>query len=710
MIDATTLPTPVTPYKKPSTETDELKFVYECSGVNDPHLYAMRASAYTQILYAHGLQSYAYSLTQGRMVDLREFGDDSLNVIFNVILPIVEGQKSLILSRQPKRDIYPTTQDDRDIEAARYASDLLRWLDETLCVEEVAVEAADWLVKTGNVILFDGWDPTGGRFFTTPDGRMIFEGEPIHRAESIFAWAFHPHAKSVKHSPYAHNTSYVSRGWLEEHYPEAAAELPNDESYALPQSQMFERALLNLSHSHSMFSAAGSGAEVPKGEGFYEIQTVYERSCPRYPEGRLLIAVARGGNPYKLLHSGPNPYIDYASGRRTLPVTHIKLLSVPNRLWGESFVLHAMPHQRAINKTRSDLYANAHLNGNPKLYYVQDGVAPENLTNEVGGIVPIAPGSVPPGYIPAPEMPGYVIQGEAAALQFLDYMTRPVGPLQGEDERRVTSGVHQMILEESKKQQIAPMVRSWEIGIDSSTKRRLDNWRTFQTLPKKIGVVGDANGWRESYFSGKLASANFVVKIEPYSAMPMSRTATFAEWVELIKAGAAPIQADPGMARQFWNDIGKPGMARTYRDNTADYDKALRNIHKVRLGGMAMWERQDSPEVHISVYENWMKSAEYENSVMRDPMLGFRMNVMLDSFVAIQQQMMQAQMMQMAAVQGGNMGVEGSGPKSPVQAGAQAARPGSPQGGNVPRSTQGFGRAFNPVRDNGGNPTGPLPQ
>jgi hypothetical protein len=369
-----------------------------------------------------------------------------------------------------------------------------------------------------------------------------------------------------------------------------------------------------------------------------------------------------------------------------------------------------MPHQRAINKTRSDLYENAHMIGNPKGYYYQDGIAPETWTNEIGGLVPIAPGSAPPGYIYPPEMPGYVIQGEAAALQFLDYMSKPVGPLQGEDEGRVTSGVHQMILEESKKLKIAPMVRSWEIGWDNSTKRKIDNWRTFATLPRKIGVVGDANGWRESYFSGALASANFVVKIEPYSAMPLSRTATFAEWVELIKAGAAPIQADPAMARQFWNDIGKPGMARTYRDNTADVDKALRNIQRVRLGGIAQWERQDNPEAHISVYENWMKTAEYEKAKQKDPMLEFRMNVMLDSFVMVQQQAMQAQMMQLAAVQGGKMGLEGGEPKNQVQASGAATRPGSPAGGNVPRSTQGFGRAFNPVRDNGGNPTGPLPQ
>ena len=708
MIDATTLPSPpAQPLTNSDSESDTLRFIYECSGANDPHLYSMRASAYTQILYAHGLQSYAYSLTQGRMVDLREFGDDSLNVIFNVILPIVEGQKSLLLSRQPKRDIYPTTQDDRDIEAARYASDLLRWLDQTLCVEEVAAEAADWLVKTGNVILFDGWDPTGGRFLTTADGQMIFEGEPIHRAESIFAWAFHPHAKSVKHSPFAHNTSYVSRGWLEEHHPEIAADIPKDEAYATSSSQMFERALLNLSSSHSMFSVSGNGSEVPKGEGFYEIQTVYERSCPRYPEGRLLIALARGGTPYKLLFSGPNPYIDYASGRRTLPVTHIKLLSVPNRLWGESFVLHAMPHQRAINKTRSDLYANAHLNGNPTLYYVQDGIAPETLTNEIGSIVPIAPGSTPPGYLQAPEMPSYVIQGEAAALQFLDYMTRPVGPLSAEGEQHITSGVQQMIVEESKKLKIAPMVRAWEMGIDSSTKRRLDNWRAFQKMPKKIGVVGDVNGWRETYFSGEQASANFVVEIQPYSSMPMSRTATFAEWVELIKAGAAPIQLDPGMARQFWKDIGKPDMARTYRDNSADYDKAMFNISEIKAGRPRFWERMDNPETHISIYENWMKLGEYRKAIEIDPTLEFRANIMLDSFIAVQQAAMMQQQMQMAAVQGGKMGDEN---KNPIQAGAQAAMPGAPVGGNVPRMTQGFGRARNPVANNGGNPTGPVPR
>jgi hypothetical protein len=671
-------------------ERDALRFIRECANKQDPFLYSLRAAAYTQILYAHGLQTFAYSLSQGRMIDLRDEYDNRSSVVFNVILPVIESQIALLLSKPPERQVCATTRDDKDIEAAHYATDVLKWADEFHDVKSVYEESANWLTKTGNVFVFVGWDPTGGRFFLTQDGQMVFEGDPILRADSMFAWTLHPQARSLKDSPYAHHTTMVPRGWLEEHYPKVANKVPRESNaFTTEDGLLFENALMNLSPSHAGFSygAHTSGSNYPKGEGFYELQTVYERSCPKYPGGRMMMALAQDGDPFLLLHEGENPYIDWLTGKRTLPVVLIKNLSVPGRALGESSVLHMMPHQRSINKHRAQIHDNASFNANPRMYYYEEGIAPEQITDDPAALIPVPPGGQPPGYVQAPELPSYLIQNEQSALQFMEILTRPYGPLRS-DAEKISSGVHQMIVEEQRKQMVAPLLSRWEHGWDLVWKRYIDNWRTFASVPRKISVAGADGGWRESYFSGALARSNFTVSVKEGSSYPENRVATFAEWVELIKSGAAPVQADPSMARQFWKDLGRPEIARTFRDNTVHIDKARRNIQRVRMGEMRLAEPQDEPEPHIVIYQNWMCSAEFEQEAAQDPMFAGRMLMLLQSHQQALQQRMEMMMAQQQAMETPQSNrVQKANQKEPGEAGGD---------GGHPRRTQGFSRPSPP--------------
>ena len=675
-------------------ERASLQFLREAGNKDDPYLYSMRGAAYTAILFTHSLQTYAYSLSQGQMIDTRDEYDDSSSVVFNVILPTIESQIALLLSKPPERVVQATTRDDRDIEAAHYATDLLRWAEDYHDIRSLYEQAANWFTKTGNVFVFTGWDPTGGRFMTTDDGRMVFEGDPIIRIDSQFAWTLHPQSTSYKESPYAHHSCMVTRDWLEEHFPEQMEGIPKEgaHTYTAEGGMLFENMLKNLSPSHGFaYGQSTSQDGYPRGEGFFELQTVYVRSSPRHPRGRMIMGLARNGDPWLLLFDGENPYVDWKTGRRTLPVVHIANLQVPGRALGESFVLHMMPMQSSINRHRGQIHDNAALNGNPRMYRFDDGVSPDQITDDPGAIIDVPIGGHPPGYVAAPPLPQYLIECEQAALQFLEILTRPFGPLRSEQEN-ITSGIHQMIVEEQRKQLVAPMLTRWENGWDAVWKRYIDNWRTFATIPRKISVPGDDGGWRESYFSGALARSEFVVSVRPGSSMPTSRTATFAEWVELIKSGAAPIQMDPALARQFWKDIGRPEIGRTYRDNTAHIDKARRNIQRVRMGEWRLAEPQDDPNVHKIIYQNWMATPEYEAEAHGDPTFGPRMQAMLQSFDVMIQQQLMAQHAMMAAISG--RAGEGMNPGENRVQKANQKKPGQAGGdGGFPRQTQGFGTA-----------------
>lgn len=628
----------------PEETREALDYVRAAANKDDPHLHAMRGAAYTNILFTHGLQHHAYSVSRGRVEDVRDEDEEGHSVTMNVILSITEGQQGYLMKSPSEVVGKATTTDDRDIEAADYATDFTKWAKVKHDLPDVREQAAGWFVETGGVFLSALWDPAAGRMFMDENGDQVFEGEPLVKAESLFAWTLHPEAISVEESEYAHHAAMVHRSWLEEHYPEVMSDLgPTDEStggLAHDGGLVFENALKNMGPSHGYFAGANTDQDnYPKGEGYYEVQTVYVRSSPKYPAGRMIVALAHNGHAVRILADQENPYVDWSTGRRTLPVIYIPNIRVPGRLLGESTVQHAIPMQQIINKQRKQILDNADLNGNPR-GYKSEHIPDDVITDEVGTFIDVPDGATPPGYMAAPELPSYVIQAEQTALQMLEIVSSPNGPLRSDDEN-ITSGIHKMISEEAKAEKVSTMITRWRNGWRKWWGLYIDNVRTFGSTTMKLDVPGDNGSWRQSYFSGELARSNFVLDFKDAEALPGSRTAVFAHWNEVLKNVVGLNQIDPQIGSQMWKDLGRQDIARTYRDNTVHEDKARRNMQRVRMGEMRGADPQDDIETHLRIYKDWMCSAEYEIEAMRDGSFAARMGVLLQSFTDAMNEKMQ---------------------------------------------------------------------
>jgi hypothetical protein len=138
-------------------EDSALTYMKKACPTDDAYLFAMRASAYTSILWVHSLQRHAYSLSLNRPVEFSEFdSSEKPYEVFNVILPAIEGLQSLLLAKAPEREALPTTNDEDDIRAAEYANDLMDWIYDEYDVKSIARQAAVLLATTGNVFLRSG--------------------------------------------------------------------------------------------------------------------------------------------------------------------------------------------------------------------------------------------------------------------------------------------------------------------------------------------------------------------------------------------------------------------------------------------------------------------------------------------------------------------------------------------------------------------------
>ena len=675
-------------------EQDEaLEMMRKACPTDDTYLFAARSQAITSIYWVHSLQHHAHSMGLNTVVDLTELDKEPKPYeIFNLILPAGEAFQSMLTAKSPERTASPTTDDEKDIRAAEYTAKLMEWGYERFGIKALSLQAANLLFTTGNVFIRCGWDPSGGRQFQSQDGRMLFEGEPVCRAESMFAWSVDPGAKTLEDAEFVYCISSVSRDGFLSRNPalrDRIDRIPTALDGVGQSGESFQRLLQNLTvHQGSIYGTRPYG-QLPKGADQIEIHEIYRRDSPRYPQGFMGFAIGQLGYPIEMIHAGENPYINWETERRTFPIVHIKDVAVPERFLGESRVIHVIPPQRYANEVRGQIKANGDRLGNPQLTYVMDGVAPQSMTNRIGGHIPRAPGSDAPEYIRPPDLPEYLQQGIQDAVQVINFHFAPFGPNSMERDANIRSGFHQTIVEEEKQQKTAMLMDAWTDGWSRFWRLFVHNWITFATLPVKITTLGTNNALKSEYMMpGEDLSRNVVVRVTPGSAVAASKTAVFAQWMELLKALQASGQPPaPEVMHQMWNDLDKAHMARTYRDTTADVDKAHRNLQLVRRGETVVADSFDSPDIHIAIISAYMKTEEYEQLVLKDKGFEGRMEILYQTFNAMKEQQILAMQMQAARA----MALE--------QSAVQEASPDKGGGdGGVARRTQGMGRTTSPKR------------
>jgi len=694
---------PGRPSKKGAEERG-MKLLRDVIRTQEDGLYDIHAEWYEQIQFVSGLQHMFFHKGIGRTVPYPQADDHRVRIVYNEVLPIVEGQQALLLSRDPKRKVVPLTDNEDLIDAAEFANGLLDWAVEYHTIEEVAMDVASWLAETGNAFIHVGWDPTSGREMQLSDGSSFFEGNPILEAVPPFQIGIHPHAKKFEDSPYCTRQSLMPKEWLEAFNKKAADQL-GEQNQVTGGPGSYELELLNYQpRSRNGVGYGSIGAMVGDVKSFFTLWQLYLVPTVEYPDGLFIMAAGIGNQPEVLVHYGPNPY-------KRLPFVHFKMLNRPGRMLGDCYVPHLMPANRAFNRFNGQLIENGNFIANPMLF-VPHSIPGELVTNIPGEKIPFRDGlQTPPFYLTSPPLPPYVIDARNTAREYMASLASPVGPDSDDMASRATSGIQLSLIEEMRSRKVAPMIRRWELAWEKVWKHYLLTWAQFQRVPREINAPTAAGDYRAAVFLETMNLSQIQVKVERYSAMPTSRVATFAEWVELVKSGAADVQTDMEMRRQMFDDIGKGHMVRGWKNFNADMEKARRNLHAIRSGQQGKGPEQfDDLDAHLSVYSAFQKTAQFDEWIRQNPAGEQEFWTIVNAFQSLKDRQERARLMQAMMLQGGGSGggfpFEGgpegaaAGPMG-VQAAAETFQPGAPQGGANPTTTQGFGNAPNPYVPSG---------
>lgn len=258
--------------------------------------------------------------------------------VFNHIAPTIDSRMAKLEKRKPELRVRAFSDEEGDLQAAKLATGILKYVQERVGLQEAMSKALVWSETCGSVFYKVLWNERGGRQVAVDEqGTPVYEGEvqisvvpPFEIFPDRLDAEDFDGVRSVIHA------QAVSVEYIRERFGVAIA--GRDISGILGYSEP----------SAARQPAAYTGkntARIKEGEVLIERYTL---PCSAYPEGRLEIVA--GG---KLLYAGELPYVNGERGVRTFPFVKQDCLRLPGSFFSSSVIDRLIPVQRAYNAVRN---------------------------------------------------------------------------------------------------------------------------------------------------------------------------------------------------------------------------------------------------------------------------------------------------------------------------------------------------------------------
>jgi hypothetical protein len=357
---------------------------------------------------------------------------------------------------------------------------------------------------------------------------------------------------------------------------------------------------------------------------------------PKYPDGRFVVFTK---DPSIVLYDAPWPY-----PFKQLPLVKFPGLRIPGQLWDTSVVEQAIPLQKELNRTLSQMIEYKNLTLKPQML-APVGSLRQRITDEPGAIFEYNPvaGKVPES-IPIPSLPPYVFEH----LQDLGNRIKDVFGLneivEGSVPPNVEAGVAIDLLQEAATDRLAPQIMLMEKALERCGNLMLQLAQEYYQEPRTMIIMGSGSKPKVEKFEDADMIAGVSVKVEAGSGLPRTRAGRQARVMQLLQMGLL----SPTKAYKYLDMADFKSLQMQFE---ADEEQALREHDKLIDGGvlneqaamqaqeqlmMSMLEGgtvdpmllQQSVEAglqplayenkaaHLETHANYMKSQEFETLPM----------------------------------------------------------------------------------------------
>lgn len=289
------------------------------------------------------------------------------------------------------------------------------------------------------------------------------------------------------------------------------------------------------------------------------------------PMGRV---VAFTKAPDIILYDVPWPY-----PFNELPLVKFPGMRIPGQLWDTSVVEQAVPLQKELNRTLSQLIEYKNLTLKPQML-APVGSLRQRMTDEPGAIFEYNPvaGKVPEA-IPIPGLPGYVTQHLQDMGQRLKDVFGLTELMQGTVPPNVEAGVAIDLLQEAATDRLAPQILMMEKALERCGNLILNLAQKYYTEPRLMMLSGGAGSKpRVEQFEHADILSGIQIKVEAGSGLPRTRAGKQARVFQMLNMG----MITPSKAYKYLDLADFKNLQAQFQ---ADEDQAMREHDKL-IDGM----------------------------------------------------------------------------------------------------------------------------
>lgn len=518
----------------------------------------------------------------GRIVTLAtEDGDKPRFRVRIVSNQIITGAHSLLAKYTKTKPIMgasPSSSSDSDVKAAQMAESLMEhWWGE-FQMEDLMGEALLWGIIAGQGYWKITWDNQAGkpmRFMLDPrtNQPIVDEAAKESMKAQMAAFGQQPQETTVylgdikieAMSPFDVFLDPAAKTFSECKYAICVHHLTPDEIRARWRKEVTPDSTAAAQDTMLPFQNAEDAASPT----LKRVYVGYFRPQPALPKGRYVVWT---NEPNEILQDGPWPF-----PFNELPLVKFPGLRVPGSVYDTSVVEHAIPLQKELNKTISQIVEYKNLTIKPRVW-APVGSIRQRLTNEPGAVyefVPIA--GLRPEIEQLPSMPPYVFEH----LKEVSSRLRDVFSLQevteGSVPPNVEAGVAIDLLQEMATDRLAPTVKLIELALERAGNLMLQLAQKYYIEPRMLKIKGSGGGIQVRKFTQADISGGISVNVEAGSGLPRTRAGRQARIQSYVEMGVIK----PDQAYKYLDIADLKGVAKMFQ---ADEDMAYREHDKLIQG------------------------------------------------------------------------------------------------------------------------------
>lgn len=502
-----------------------------------------------------------------------------VRLVSNQIAPGAQSLLAKLTKTKPVISATPGSASDKDVKAAQMAEDLLEFWWREFNMDDSLEEALLWGIIAGQgfwKITWDKFASKGMEFLLGPDGQPIVDDtladEWRSRCEQM---GIKPQTKTV----YLGDIRLQTLGPYNV-YLDPAAKVFQDCQYAITVTFMTPDEIYTRWGIRVTPDSVPTDADMalPYDSSYFSmiktVKAVYEGYFlpnAALPKGRYVAWIA---SPNKIIQDEPWAKV---FPTEELPLVKFPGVRLPGRIYDASITEMAVPLQKELNKTLSQIVEFKNMTIKPRVW-APVGSLRQRLTNEPGAVYEYTPiGGLKPEVEQLPAMPPYVYEHLTVIAQNIKDLFGLTEVAEGTVPPNVEAGVAIDLLQEMSTDRLAPTIKLMEGALGRAGNLMLALAKENYIEPRLLKIRGSGGGAQVKRFTQSDIEGSIDVAIETGSALPRTRAGRQARIESFIQMGLLEPQ-------QAWKYVDMADMKSVSKMFQADEDMATRENEKMTVG------------------------------------------------------------------------------------------------------------------------------